>query len=267
MRLALQMYDLPELRWATDALAGGLVAALARAGFTDLPDGLDRELDYKSQWTQPDLLLAQTCGYPLATFLKGQVRYLATPDYGAPFCERYSYRSLLIVRRDDPALSLADLRGRRAAINRPYSQSGYNTFRHAVAPLADGGHFFDAVIETGGHAASAQAVSEGRADIAALDAVSHALLRQYRPEAVANLRVIGLTAPAPNLPFITRLAASDGEVQRLRQVLAEVMQDSALAEVRDALLLKGASVLPDEAYDTILEMEAEAERLGYAKVA
>ena len=63
MRVALQMYDLPEVKWATDALAAQLLINLRRAGFAEVPYGLDREGDYKAQWTEPDLLFAQTCGW------------------------------------------------------------------------------------------------------------------------------------------------------------------------------------------------------------
>jgi len=266
MRVALQMYDLPELRWATDALAAQLLINFRRAGFIEVPYGLDRAGDYKAQWTEPDLLFAQTCGYPLVSFLKGQVRYVATPTYGAPHCLGHRYCSLLLVRADDPARALPDLRGRRAAINRPYSQSGYNALRHAVAPLARGGRFFGEVIETGGHGASAAAVRESRADVAAMDAVTHALLARQRPDDLAGLRVIGRTATAPNLPFITRGAASDEEVERLRLALAETFADRALAEARDALLLTGVTVLPEGSYDVILGMEAAAEAQGYAVV-
>lgn len=267
MRVALQMYDLPELKWATDALAAQLLINFRRAGFLEVPYGLDREGDYKAQWTLPDLLFAQTCGYPLVSFLKGQVRYVATPAYGAPHCVAHRYCSLLVVRADDPAQALPDLRGRRVAINRTYSQSGYNTLRHAVAPLARGGRFFGAVVETGGHGASAAAVAEGRADVAALDSVTHALLARYRPDSVAGLRVIGRTATAPNLPFITRGAASDEEVERLRLALAETFADRDLAEARDALLLTAVAVLPESSYDAILAMEAAARAQGYATVA
>jgi ABC-type phosphate/phosphonate transport system substrate-binding protein len=267
MRVALQMYDLPELRWATDALAAQLLINFRRAGFLDVPYGLDREGDYKAQWTEPDLLFAQTCGYPLVSFLKGQVRYVATPAYAAPHCVDTRYCSLLIVRADDPARALPDLRGRRAAINRTYSQSGYNALRHAVAPLAKGGRFFGEVIETGGHGASAAALLEGRADVAAVDCVTHALLTRHRPDSVAGLRVIGRTATAPNLPFITRGPASDEEVERLRLALAETFADRDLAEAREALLLAGVAVLPEASYDVILGMEAAAKAQGYAVVA
>jgi hypothetical protein len=118
MLVALQMYDLPELKWATDALGAQLLINLRRAGFPDVPYGLDREGDYKGQWTHPELLLAQTCGYPLVTLLQGKVRYLATPCYEAPYCSGPRYCSLIVVRADDPAENLPDLRGRRAAYNR-----------------------------------------------------------------------------------------------------------------------------------------------------
>ncbi len=267
MRVALQMYDLPELKWATDALAAQLLINFRRAGFIEVPYSLDRDGDYKAQWSEPDLLFAQTCGYPFVSFLRGQVRYVATPSYSAPHCVGFRYCSLLLVRADDPARALADLRGRRAAINRSYSQSGYNVLRHAVAPLARGGRFFSEVVETGGHGASAAAVLEDRADIAALDAVSFALFAKYRPDSVAGLRVIGRSATAPNLPFITRGAASDEEVERLRLALAETFADRALAEARDALLLTGVTVLPEESYEAILGMEAAAAAQGYPSVA
>jgi ABC-type phosphate/phosphonate transport system substrate-binding protein len=267
MLVALQMYDLPELKWATDALGAQLLINLRRAGFPEVPYGLDREGDYKAQWSHPELLLAQTCGYPLVTMLQGQVRYLATPCYAAPHCAGPRYCSLLVVRADDPADSFADLRGRRAAITRPYSQSGYNALRHAVAPLAAGGRFFGEVIETGGHGASLAAVAEGGADVAAIDAVTFALLERNRPAATRPLKTIGRTASAPGLPYITRGAASEQEVERLRQALAETFADPTLGEARQALLIAGLEVLDDGAYAVLADMEREAAAFGYAEVA
>lgn len=267
MLVALQMYDLPEVKWATDALGAQLLINLRRAGFPDVPYGLDRELDYKTQWTRPELLLAQTCGFPLVTLLRGQVRYLATPCYDAPGCQGARYSSLLLVRGDDAARSLADLRGRRVAYNRDYSQSGYNALRHAVAPLAKDGRFFGETVETGGHGASIDALQVGRADLAAVDAVTYALLARHRPAAVEGLRSLGFTASAPGLPLITRGDASDQEVERLRLALAETFADPGLAEARDALLVTGLEVLDDEAYAALTGMAEGAERFGYPVVA
>lgn len=267
MLVALQMYDLPELKWATDALGAQLLINLRRAGFPDVPYGLDREGNYKDQWSHPDLLLAQACGYPMVTFLQGQVRYLATPCYAAPHCSGPSYCSLLVVRAGDEIESLADLRGRQAAINRSYSQSGYNALRHTVAPLARDGRFFGEVVETGSHGGSLEAVVEGRADIAAIDAVTFALLAHHRPSSVEALRVIGRSAAAPGLPFITRGAASDQEVERLRHALAETFAEPALGEARQALLIAGLEVLDEGAYAVLNAMEREAADAGYFAVA
>lgn len=267
MIVALQMYDLPELKWATDALGAQLLINLRRAGFPEVPYGLDREGDYKDQWTHPELLLAQTCGYPLVTLLQGQVRYLATPCFAAPFCAGPRYCSLIVVRADDPAQGLAELRGRRAAITRPYSQSGYNALRHAVAPLAEGGRFFGEVLESGGHGASLAAIAEGKADVAAIDAVTFALLQRHRPGVLAPLKTIGRSASAPGLPYITRGAASDQEVERLRQALSDTFADPTLSEARQALLIAGIEVLDEQAYAVLQDMDREAAQLGYATVA
>lgn len=40
--------------------------------------------DLAVQWRQPNLLFAQTCGYPLMTQLRGQVAVLAVPSYDLP---------------------------------------------------------------------------------------------------------------------------------------------------------------------------------------
>jgi ABC-type phosphate/phosphonate transport system substrate-binding protein len=97
--------------------------------------------DLLSHWRQPDLLLSQTCGYPLVTLLP-EVQTVGCFHYSAPGCEGIDYRSLLVARAADNARSLADFRGRRAICNSPDSQSGYNVLLKMVAPLAREGRFF-----------------------------------------------------------------------------------------------------------------------------
>jgi ABC-type phosphate/phosphonate transport system substrate-binding protein len=136
-----------------------------------------------------------------------------------------------------------------------------------VAPLARDGRFFGETLETGSHGASLLAVTEGRADAAAIDAVSFALLARHRPSALAPVKAIGRTASAPNLPFITRGAASDQEVERLRQALADTFADPALGEARQALLIAGLEVLDERDYATLNAMDREAAAAGYATIA
>lgn len=256
----LPMYDPPALAWATDALWEALRDALARRGVAAPP--LTRDADHAAAWRRPDLLLSQTCGWPYATALRGAVRLVVTPVYAAEGCAGPCYRSAIVVRAGDAARDLAACRGKRVAINAVDSQSGCHALRAAVAPLAAGGAFFAGVALTGGHAASAQAVAEGRADVAALDCVSWALMRRVEPGLAARLRVIGWTPAAPGLPLITAASTDDATVAALRAAVLETLAAPATAEPRSALLIEGAAALDDAAYDRILAMAAAADALG-----
>lgn len=264
------MYELPSLRAATEAWWRGLVHHMAAAGAALLPAGLTRptgEAEFYALWRTPNLRFAQTCGYPLTHGLRGQVRLVATPTYSCPGCDGAAYRSFLLVRADDPAATLRDLRGRVAAVNSRDSQSGYAALRVSVAPLAEGRSFFAKVSETGGHRRSMEAVAAGEADLCAVDCVTHALLAAHHPRLTERLRIIAESPTAPGLPYITSATTSDDELERLRRGLFAALADDSLAATRAALLLSGAEILPLAAYDRILELEAEAEGLGYPEVA
>ena len=116
---SLPMYDLPEVAAATDDWWRGLVRSLRREGVRAVPRRLTRCAEPEVPWRAPDLLFSQTCGYPLTHALNGQLALVATPVYAAPACQGPVYRSLIVVRADDRAADLAELRGRTAAVNAP----------------------------------------------------------------------------------------------------------------------------------------------------
>ncbi len=257
------MYDLPELRPATDALWTAIAARLLDRGVA-APDVLSRGTDLPAMWTDRLLLLGQTCGYPLMTSLAGKVALITTPAYLAEGCDGALYRSAVVVRETDSAASLADLRGRRCAINDAASNSGMNVLRAAIAPLATGApRFFAETIMTGSHAASVVAVAEGRADLAAIDCVTWAHLQRWRPETAGKLRVLDWTQPTPGLPLITATATSGATVRALAGALDDVAADPALAEQRAALLLGGFVRVAAAAYERIVELERGAVAAGY----
>ena len=269
MRLAsLAMYaSPPPLAEATVALWNFLSDALRRAGLDDVPDTLNASVRYKEAWTDPALLLAQTCGFPYVKQLRGKVRLVATPVYGHPGCDGPFKCSFIVVRENSGARSLEDLRGTRAAINEPISNSGVNLFRAAIAPLARNGRFFSSVIETGGHRNSIAAIIAGKADVAAIDCVTYGNVLRFDPQSLAGVRILAETAKGPGLPLVTRAGASDEEVSLLRQVLQQAIIEPSLAPVRDALALKDFVLLSDADYEALAELEREAQRLGYPLVA
>ncbi|MCK7613236.1 phosphate/phosphite/phosphonate ABC transporter substrate-binding protein [Roseibium sediminicola] len=265
----LPMYDWPEVRDATADLESALQGALSAV--LGIEDKAFRERSEEAEivavWSDPDVLLTQTCGYPLTHALAGKVRLIGTPHYEAPGCRGPNYCSQLVVRRNSSYRALADLRGRRAAFNSSDSQSGMNTFRHAIARLGRGTVFFSDVIESGGHLNSMKMVAAGDAEIASIDAVSWGLACRECPDLAADLRSIGETASAPGLPLITSLRFSDAEVARIGETVAQVFAAPETAKSRERLGIRGFSKLDVSAYDGILAMERQAAEMGYPALA
>lgn len=239
MIASLPMYDRPETRTAHDRLWSGIRAALQAEGI-DAPHALDRTTGLWETWQAPDLLLSQTCGFPYRARLHGRVALVATPVWDLPGAPPGQYYSVLVARRDDGRTDLADFAGARLAYNDALSQSGWAA---PVAAAHEAGFAFADTVETGAHRASALAVAGGRADIAAIDAVTWRMIRRWDGVASA-LREIGTTAPTPALPWIT---ATGGPVEALARALAAALADMA-ADDRDALAIEGATRIDAAAY-------------------
>ncbi len=235
----LPMYDWPEVQPANDRLWAGIRDRL-RVGGMNAPDALHRGGDLCADWQSPDLILSQTCGFPYRTRLHGQVALVGTPDFGLAGAEPGYYYSNLLVRADAPG-EWTDFLGGRLAINGFDSQSGWAAPQnHAVAA----GRMFERVLETGAHPESARAVAEGRADIAAVDAVTWRLIATHRPQIAPQLRIVARTDPTPGLPLIT---ARGNDVAAIRQAFRDAA--AALSDMdRAALGLRGLADIPTDAY-------------------
>jgi ABC-type phosphate/phosphonate transport system substrate-binding protein len=236
---------------------------MTEVGMIETPQRLTRHLAHFEVWMHPLLLFGQACEYPLAESLADSVRLIATPRYSAPGCEGTRYRSAIVVRKGDAAERLADLRDRRCAINEASSNSGMNLLRASIAPLANGARFFGSVLFSGSHLASVEMVSEGAADVAAIDCVSLAHFQRLLPSAVANLRILDWTPSSPSLPFITAAATSDATLEILRSSLAVVLADKTLDSVCERLLLDGVDLDPVATFAEVLGLKRGAVELGY----
>ncbi|MFM2275912.1 MAG: hypothetical protein RL211_1784 [Pseudomonadota bacterium] len=244
------------------ALWGHLSVHLKEAGLKNVPDRLTWPLKMLGHWRNPSLLLSQACGYPLVTELRNQVRVIGAFRYGVPGCHGGFCRSALVVRHDDHASELSQFRGRRVAYNRLDSQSGYNSLRALVAPLAVSGKFFGQTVEAGAHRTSVEMVRDGFADIASIDCVSLAGFEKYQPDITRGTRVIGYSDPYPGLPLITAGGTSDSTLTTLRLSLSKAMQDSTLAVIRRDLFIKGFEPLELADYQICSDMRDRANLLN-----
>lgn len=243
------MYDLVEIRRDHDRLWQAVRARLAAAGCTKLPEVLEHEPELPQAWLDPDLLLSQTCGYPLVTALAGRVRLVATPCYSASGCEGARYRSWLVGRRADGAAGLADFQERTVVINSSDSLSGCKVLEMLVGDLDA---FFGAVRTSGGHANSLFMVRAGAADLAAIDCVTWALLERHRPLALEGLAIVGEAPSLPALPYITSLDTTDEELDALRGALRASARENPHGAAR-RLLVGDFTVTSLADYQAILD--------------
>ena len=249
MRCAtLPMYAEPELRPAIESWWAGVARHLRDRGVTDVPDALAWSDDRYRAWRSPELLFSQTCGHPLVHSVGESVQIVATPHYEVPGCEGPSYRSFILVPENLKARNVGELRGTRLAVNGRDSWSGYRVWSRILSESLEVEEYFGPIVITGSHRESVRAVREGRADVCAVDCVSHALLGDRAPGELAGTRILGRSPLQPALPFITGAATTEGELARIREGLFAALADSELSEARNALRLAGASVLTEADY-------------------
>lgn len=238
MIACLPMYDWQEVRPATDRFWLLIRDALKRDGI-EAPDELHRG-DLWNHWTNPALLLGQTCGFPYRTALHGKVRLVGTPDYGLPDAPPGYYYSVLVVAADRPG-DWTDFVAGTLAINGYDSQSGWAAPQNHAATQ---GTRFERITETGAHRESARAVAEGRADIAAIDAVTWRLITRHLPDMAARLRIVARTGSTPGLPLVTARGNDPARIARAVGTAIAALE----APDRAALGLKGLTAIPAQAY-------------------
>lgn len=219
MIAALPMYDHPALRGAHDALWAGLRedlrVELSAAGLPP-PEALSRDLpDLWAGWEHPDLLLGQACSLPVRARLHPRVVVYGAFDYGLPDCPAGHYFSHFVTRATD-ARPLAQMGGARLAFNEAMSHSGW------AAPqlyCAARGIPLSPHLETGAHIDSARAIAAGRADIAAIDAITWRALEAFEPDLTARLAIIGRTECSPGQALIGAAGPMAPHVETMRAAL------------------------------------------------
>lgn len=260
------MFDFPELREQTDALWAAWSSELRRHGL-DAPPGLVRPTEgLLAHWRQLDLLVSQTCGYPYAAALRGSVTTFGTFAYDLP--EEHQpgfYRSVIVARSSDarrvstPATgALRAFNGATVAINNNDSLSGCVSL--GVALVNGGVSQVSNVVVTGAHANSLVALQHREADIAAIDAISFALLQDIRPGAVDGISIIDRGPVIPCLPLITQDATRIPVLRRsLAEALATLREGSP--EVLRALRIVDAAFPHEDKYTATLDLGEIASRL------
>jgi ABC-type phosphate/phosphonate transport system substrate-binding protein len=187
-------------------------------------------------WRDPTVVLTQVCGGPLVDRLHDTLRPVGAFRLGTPGADGHRYRSVLLATRPGAPADFARP-GVVAAANSPDSLSGWTSLVAGLVTAA--GRWPGDVIWTTAHAESLRALRERRADVAAIDATTLALLHRIDPGVTEGLFDIGRGPWIPSPPIAVRAGTSDARVAELRAAFADLAADPALDDVRAQLLIDG----------------------------
>lgn len=241
MTASLGMYPFAHLRDAYDRLWSAIAVRLPGA-----PLMLAHDVDVHEVWHAPDLLIGQTCGWPLVTTLPG-VAVVGGFDVAAPFAKAGRYRSVIIASKP---VGIEQWRAEPATV---CAVNGFGSLSGWVSLCDVWGDLPGSTIETGAHLESMKAVADGRAHIASIDSMSFEFIAESMPSLVGRVHVIGHGPMVPSLPLITAPAHVD-RVPALRAAVATAVADPALAEVCRVLRIRGFVPFERSDYLPLLEL-------------
>ncbi|GAB4420662.1 MAG: hypothetical protein Fur0044_17680 [Anaerolineae bacterium] len=210
------------------------------------------------------------CGLPYVQLVRQNpppVDLLAAPVLqGERFQQRPIYFSDVIVRRDSPFQTFADLRGCAWAYNEPGSHSGYNVTRYRLVQMGETRGFFGRVIRAGSHQNCIRQVAAGKADAAAIDCQVLALALRDQPDLATKLRIIDALGPSPGLPVVAARHTPDRVKADLQAVLWEMETDPTARKWLARGFIEGFAPVSDTDYDVTRKMVRAAESAGFLRL-
>jgi phosphonate transport system substrate-binding protein len=219
------------------------------------------------QFAAGDVDAGFICGLPYVQLTRqtpASVALLAAPVLqGERYGGRPIYFSDVIVHRDSPVRSFADLRGRSWAYNDPDSHSGYGVTRYRLVQMGETGGFFGRVVEAGYHQRSIRLVAESRVDASAIDSQVLAVELRDHPALAAQLRVVDALGPSSIQPVVAAGHVPPGLQAEMRAALLEMGDEPAWRERLAQGLVERFVAVDDAMYDDIREMAAAAEKAGF----
>ena len=242
---SLAMYPFTPLRVANDRFWDSVRSRLSFAAPV-----LDWDLDPLAAGRRDDLILGQTCGWPLVTELASNVRVIGTFDFDVEGSSDGTYASVLVSGTGDELDDILHRRDLVVAASSSDSLSGWISLRSAAAARGVRLDGPDQIKWTGAHAVSVEALRAGRVHLAAIDAVSWAHLGG----AGQGLSVVGHGPRIPCLPLITSGSTSDAVVEELRTALAATVHDPAINDVCTTLRIRAFLRRDLADYNGILEL-------------
>jgi len=223
---------------------GAKVAYVDREGYAEINEMLKNN----------QLEAAFVCSGP---YVDGHAQFglelLAAPQaYGATV-----YYSYIIVPKESPVRSFAELRGKRFAFTDPLSNSGKLVPTYMLARMQETPEsFFKEFVFTKSHDKSIKAVAQGIVDGAAVDSLIWEYLNAKSPEFTAKTRILEKSQPYGIPPIVVSNSLAPELKERLRKAVLGAADDLRGQEILRQMKIDRFVEISDSAYDSVREMQA-----------
>lgn len=247
---------LPVHRYLMDALGRALGCAVELKVGQDYTEVLQADLAF-------------ICGLPYVLYREAHAAAPAFEALVAPvlrgerFQNRPIYFSDVIVHRDSPFQTFADLRGCSWAYNEPLSQSGYGITRYTLLMRGEITRFFSRVVQTGFHQRSIRMVATREVDASAVDVQVLAIELREHPQYGERLRVIDSFGPSTIQPLVAAAHLPDGLKRDIQVILTELHRDPTSRPFLDKGMIDHYAAVSDADYDDIRHMRSACEQAGF----
>ena len=173
-----------------------------------------------------------------------------------------NYYSYVIVRDENQAKGLPDLRGKRYAFTDSLSTSGKLLPTYLLAQLGETPEtFFKKYIYTYSHAASIEAVRVGLVDGASIDSYIWEFYEYTDPKFISGLKIIQKDEVKGTTPIVVRRGLEPGLKERLRRAFLEMDKEQKGREILKKHVIKRFAMAEDALYNDTRKMISYIERL------
>jgi len=168
-----------------------------------------------------------------------------------------TYHAYIIVPSDSPVSEFRELRGTRFAFTDPKSNAGKLVPTYMLARMHETPEsFFKKVIYTYAQDKSIMAVAERLVDGAAVDSLIWDIYLRSHPEIAKKVKIIA-KSPAYGIPPLVAVPGLDPSLKKtVREALLSMYTDPVGKKILAKMNIDRFDLPPDNAYDTIREMEA-----------
>jgi phosphonate transport system substrate-binding protein len=202
-----------------------------------------------------ELDFAFVCSGP---YVKDKAKYgaelvVAPQSYGQPF-----YYAYIIVHKDSPITSMADLKGKKFAFTDPKSNTGKIVPSYMVSQEFNKTpeEFFGEVMYTRSHDKSIEAVAKKLADGASIDSLIYDYAAKKNPTFTSQTKIIRKSPKYGIPPVITGKNASPAMKEKIKQIFLNMHKDPAGKAILDGIMVDKFIVPKDSDYDSVREMAA-----------